>query len=420
MFDHEPINGSATQIRALHDTVERSLSTLKSLEVNTQTWDPILGFLIRRKLDHNTLAALEDAADALTEVPTLSSVLNFLERRSCMLETLSEQPGAKTKPTVAARSTHIVCRVCNQTQHTIASCNMFRNMTPDERRNIIYRLRGCSNCLSTNHKFGSCPSIRTCRHCGQRHHSMLHNVNHGLVSGPQTTAVATIIPSDTTDNSRPPSVKVAVNSCQEATTKYVLLGTAKVQLTGPNNFHEQCRTLIDPGSQISLMSRRMANRLALPVTKTAVTIGGIGGKTQESTSRAMVKMSSLTSNFKTDIEVIILPQLMTDQPSEPVTETLNIPRNIHLDDPWFKEPGAIDLVLGADIYPQLTRKENILLGRNKPLLQDTNLGWIVLGPTIQQASFSAAVNVTIDQKETLTSELERFWKMDTLPYDFPL
>ncbi|KAH8362659.1 hypothetical protein KR084_001847, partial [Drosophila pseudotakahashii] len=135
----------------------------------------------------------------------------------------------------------------------------------------------------------------------------------------------------------------------------------------------------------------------------------------ESTSRAMVKMSSLTSNFKTDIEVIILPQLMADQPSELVTETLNIPRNIHLADPRFREPGSIDLVLGADIYPQLTRKKNILLGRNKPLLQDTNLGWIVVGPTIQQASTTAAVNITIDQKETLTSELEKFWKMDTLP-----
>ncbi|XP_070068135.1 uncharacterized protein [Drosophila takahashii] len=286
MSDYEPINGSATQIRALHDTVERSLSTLKSLEVSTETWDPILGFLIRRKLDHNTLAVLEDAADAPTEVPTLPSVLNFLERRSCMLEMLSEQPGAKPKSTFGASSSYTVCRVCNQTQHTITNCNLFKNMTPDERRNIIYRLRGCSNCLSTQHKFGDCPSIRTCRHCGQRHHSMLHNVNHGLVSGPQTTAVATIIPSDTATNSRPPSVKVAVNSCQETSTRYVLLGTAKVQLTGPGNFQEQCRTLIDPGSQISLMSRRMANRLALPVTKTEVTMGGIGGKTQESTSRS--------------------------------------------------------------------------------------------------------------------------------------
>jgi len=59
------------------------MSTLKNLDVSTKSWDPILCFLIRRKLDQKFLAALENSADALTEILTLRCVLTFNERRAC-------------------------------------------------------------------------------------------------------------------------------------------------------------------------------------------------------------------------------------------------------------------------------------------------------------------------------------------------
>jgi len=62
------INGSPRQLRAQHDTVRRTLSNLKNLDISTISWDPILFYIIRRKLDHQALAALEYSADASTEV----------------------------------------------------------------------------------------------------------------------------------------------------------------------------------------------------------------------------------------------------------------------------------------------------------------------------------------------------------------
>jgi len=70
MVDYKPY-------RALHDTVKNSMSTLKNLETCTKSWDPIIGFLVRRKLDQYTLAALEDSANSPTEVPLLESFLAF-------------------------------------------------------------------------------------------------------------------------------------------------------------------------------------------------------------------------------------------------------------------------------------------------------------------------------------------------------
>jgi len=69
-----PINGSAQQLRALHDTVRMTLSTLKNLDISTKSWD--LGKKTR-------------PVDAPTKIPTLGSVVTFIERSACMLETMS-------------------------------------------------------------------------------------------------------------------------------------------------------------------------------------------------------------------------------------------------------------------------------------------------------------------------------------------
>jgi len=101
IVNYKPIDGSSRQLRALYDTIKNSMSTLKNLEICTKSWDPIIGFLVRRKLDQYTLAALEDSANSPTEVPLLESVLAFLERRSGMLETLDAQPMGNTKTLVS-------------------------------------------------------------------------------------------------------------------------------------------------------------------------------------------------------------------------------------------------------------------------------------------------------------------------------
>jgi len=44
------------------------MSILKNLDVSTKSWDPILCFIIKWKLDQQSLAALENSADAPTEI----------------------------------------------------------------------------------------------------------------------------------------------------------------------------------------------------------------------------------------------------------------------------------------------------------------------------------------------------------------
>jgi len=230
IIDHKPIDGSSCQLRALHDTIKKSMSTLKNLDISKKSWDPILCFLIRRKLEQQSLAALENLADAPTEIPTLWSVLTFIERLACMLEAISAQPTA----TLRHQSVHNEesCKICNLGQHCLRACSRIQQMDPKARRQAIIQVGAYTNCLSTAHKVENCGSPSTCRVCQQRHHSLLHQ-------GPTSNPVAGAVTIAGYDD---------LGGC-------TLLATAKVSLQGPNGQFQTCRAVIDGGSQVNLISR---------------------------------------------------------------------------------------------------------------------------------------------------------------------
>ena len=72
----------------------------------------------------------------------------------------------------------------------------------------------------------------------------------------------------------------------------VLLATARVNALGPNGTKIQVRALIDPGSQISLVTQAMCNLLSLNCRTSHTHIQGICEKTADVSS----KVSRLTYN----------------------------------------------------------------------------------------------------------------------------
>jgi len=60
----------------------RIIGTLKNLDICTKTLNPIIGFLVLRKLDQYALAALKNSSEAPSEIQTLRSVLMFIERHA--------------------------------------------------------------------------------------------------------------------------------------------------------------------------------------------------------------------------------------------------------------------------------------------------------------------------------------------------
>jgi hypothetical protein len=61
------------------------------------------------------------------------------------------------------------------------------------------------------------------------------------------------------------------------------------------------------------------------------------------------------------------------------SNALNLPQSLQLADPHFNVSGPIDMLMGAQLFWQILNKGQISLGHNKPVLQQTHLGWIIGG-----------------------------------------
>ena len=66
------------------------------------------------------------------------------------------------------------CPLCNL-RHAFLHCERFRSLSVFERKQKIYRLNGCFNCLALSHTVYQCPSHNRCTRCMGKHHTLLHS-----------------------------------------------------------------------------------------------------------------------------------------------------------------------------------------------------------------------------------------------------
>ena len=59
--------------------------------------------------------------------------------------------------------------------HRIYMCEKFKNISIKQRRDAIYQLKACFNCLKMGHSSKECPSTQSCRSCNKRHYTHLHD-----------------------------------------------------------------------------------------------------------------------------------------------------------------------------------------------------------------------------------------------------
>ena len=96
---------------------------------------------------------------------------------------------------------------------------------------------------------------------------------------------------------------------------------------------------------------------------------------------------------------------------------LKIPSNAKFPDIVFHKSSAIDMLVSAKFFFELLEAEKIEFGENRPLLHNTNLGWVIAGSIALNHATSltctrstiATINCSLEHFETLNKNLERFW-----------
>ncbi|XP_057671252.1 uncharacterized protein LOC130902982 [Diorhabda carinulata] len=312
-----------------------------------------------------------------------------------------------------------------------------------DRINTIRKLKACTNCLRLGHKVSNCQGS-SCRICDKKHNSLLHlsitNKNshqncditdkHNISNNEAHASVNNSsqnlpIKSDEKRVERNDSKQSVVACAQNILTltaydndSFVLLTTALLKIEYKDGESMICRALLDAGSQSNFISQELFERLNIQGTDVHIKVIGINGNISFINNVIKSLIKSINSNYNVNLQFLVSNQITTDTPHMDFdTSHLKIPNNIDLADPQFNESSKVDILLGAGIFYRLLLPGQISLGKGRPILQNTELGWIVAGtiscPSINNRNFSVC-NLSRSMNN-LENGLEKFWLIEEIP-----
>lgn len=437
---------SSESLQRIHSTVNDSISTLKTLEVKIESWDPLLIYLISTKLPDETLSLWEQSLKSHRDLPTWNQMDEFLTNRFEVVERISSIRVTKDRyslPTVnASQSQNKIqtyssqeklngsCPLCKR-NHSIRICQEFRRFSVQERIDFVYKNKLCNNCLSESHLKQKCKSKGTCIACKKHHHTLLHlktntsgsnNAKHEENSEKYSSnniASMDIIKRpehDLPSTSQEHSSQVQANfSCNNDT---ILLRTALVQVEHEGELF-MIRALIDPGSQRTFISERVRSRLHIPYFRSYFEIVGIGGKTQSADKECSLVLRSPKNDFKCTINAIVLPKLTKRLPSVSfnICDSNGL-QELELADPHFNKSSNIDIILGNDSerFINLEGIKKDICGNASAY--NTVFGWVLCGPVQSNTVHTFSTNVISSEDDKLNAILRKFWESEEIP-DIP-
>lgn len=368
------------------------------------------------------------------------------------------------------------CIFCNN-QHYLRSCPPFLQLDIKDRISFVHQHRVCTNCLVPGHTPRLCRNKLNCAKCHKRHHTLLHihdNINFSrfepsstnnrpatpsssstpdsrfTISRPSTShqqstanhgsSFTNLRPSTSTSNPathfvdsrqpvqfsnstitnqpppQPPTASTSFTHLSNPISNTVLLGTACVNVANSSGDLITLRALIDPGSQVSFITMKAAQRLQLKTTSTNAKVFGIG-HTYSGTSTKQVHLtmqSTLNPNIRLASNFLTIPQITGTIPQESFASPYFAHiQNLQLADPNYHQSCSVDLLLSAEIYghiilPGLQKGEP-----NEPIAQNTSIGWILIGGSPSSwANNNLSHHTCID----IDTRLRAFWESEELSH----
>ena len=128
---------------------------------------------------------------------------------------------------------------------------------------------------------------------------------------------------------------------------------------------------------------------------------------------AEIKSRFRGSSFNVDL--LVINKISNNLPQ--ATFNINrwsIPHNIQLADPDFNESRQIDILIGAELFPQILLSDKIPLNQHLPTLQDSMFGWLIFGKqetAVQQAVYTSFIK----HDDQILSQLNKFWDIENIP-----
>lgn len=411
MMNQPNVSSTSSSVRQLIDTTKECTRSLEVLKVPVQHWDSIIIFVMFQKLDSSSRELWEQQLKDST-IPDLDGMYTFLEQRARALAasattTPRVNPPKQQQQRHQAQNFHMEpsaqCKLeCVGNQHPMYLCRKFRDMSVPDRVSYLKSKNMCLNCFGEGHFSSKCGNKHSCKTCGSRHHTLIHQS-----SAPQR---------QQTSPSYNSQVLATVNNhhIQNSDLELGMLSTALVRVIDSSGQLHPCRVMLDSGSPVCIISEACKTRIGLSSKSKSTSMCGLQG-VSVGTSNAITTFA-LTTHFQSDMNLtvtaLIMPRITKNQPPLPhdITEWPHI-KNLRLADPKFNIPATVDILLGSDIFYTILESGKIPGPNGAPYAINSSLGWLVGGKTsgeIEQIS-SFVTDISLDNK------LQQFWEAEGLP-----
>lgn len=309
------------------------------------------------------------------------------------------------------------CPYCDNGNHSLNSCNNFKQFTREQKVNWVKEKNGCWRC-GRDHHAKDCNLKMRCKTCNHRHLIVLHEVSEKSPEGTekaqdQTEAANSVLLNTT---------KKVLNVDKPPADRKALLKLSMVLLRNGERTMETFAILDDGSERIILHA--VAHQLGLKGQPEDITLRTVRQEMQVLHGAAVSFTVSPTTEPRKMYRIqgaFTAKQLGLAKHSHPVSALQQRFRHLRgLPLQQFIDVQPV-LLIGSD-YPHLiTPVEPVRLGPpGGPAAVKTRLGWTLQGPaqelrhslTEQQCLFTSTLPSSVD----LYRQVERLWQMDILPW----
>ncbi|KAF2880096.1 hypothetical protein ILUMI_26072 [Ignelater luminosus] len=169
-------------------------------------------------------------------------------------------------------------------------------------------------------------------------------------------------------------------SCSSSKGSYVMLSTVCAYIYDRAGNPHICNCWLDNGSRPNFVTSNLVRNLELDEIPVNISINGVSNVIANVRSKCNVRLASMHNNFNLKLSCYVFPTITGCLPTVKVNiSDWKLPDNVFLADPKFNIPKQIDLLIAASHFWRIVRAGIIHLGKEMPVLQNTEFGYTVTG-----------------------------------------
>lgn len=447
---------TASNLTYFLSKLQEHVHALEALNHKLESFALLLMALTLKKFNAYHKKRFDDSRPDKQSVPTLLEVVRYLESEVCQISenefynrassrqvipkplpptrvlhadspdlqnalVTSARPGRSVQrtPVTSPPLSPVSCRWCDGA-HSLFQCKRFLDLPGPTRRDAVVQRKLCFNCLSPSHLAKDCTSQNSCRHCQQKHHSLLHLFLDATQANAMTVQVE---PTEYETNIEyvDQAPATALLGSAPLPNRLTLLPTVRAIVTSLDGRAVVLRAVIDSGAENCFITNSCANLLKLRVRQTVTNVSGLSGNAVHVLGTTNASIYTANKELVTKNHPMFVVQKITGYlPSAPLHPKLvDFVQNYPLSDPEFHIPGPIDLLISADLIGKVINGVPIIL--DPPLttcLLSTVFGYAVVGESFtQRSTYSVSSpprssSTLLCNTQELRDSIERFWKIE--------